>query len=341
MPISRYRLQRAAGQSWGQIFQRFGNLESISVGCCEILDQPPPTVTHTFLLQHGKEVIEDPSPPYIEDGAVNMAWASAMVIRTAPKSVKNLRLSMANMDNFNSFATINRLQSLTHRRPFDTRNMMTTRLSLAIRGITGTHGSKEWHGDTGSAGSVRHWTNMLNCLDQLQHLEFHNALDTSNILQFSHMELSDPRGCILNWILPELALRHLRTLHLRGFLLDEASITTTLAGRWISLQKLILEDISLMSRRTENHNVAQQGVDYYVDHLQGKSWLKVGRVLTEDHPGVHIALRRIASNVNDVNDHALHPKYVKQLEKLPLVEVDVGEPYSAWLKTPKNYLESG
>jgi hypothetical protein len=306
------------------------------VGCCEIVDQPSPTVTHTFVLQHGKEVIKEPYPPYIEDATVNMAWASAMVIRTAPKTVRDLRLSMANMDNFNSFATINRLQSLSHRRLFTTRAMMTTRLSLTLRGTAGTHGSKDWLGDTGSAGSVRHWKTMLNSLDQLQHLEFHNALDTSCILQFSTMELSDLKGCILDWVLPDLALRHLRTLRLCGFLLDIASLPETLAGRWMSLQNLILEDISLMLRHTDSLNTR----DNYIDHLQGKSWLRIGRILTDNHPGVQIALKRIASNVNDINDHALHPKYVKQLEDLPLVEVDVGEPYRLWLKIPKDYLET-
>jgi hypothetical protein len=304
------------------------------VGCCEIVDQPSPTVTHTFILQHGKEVIKEPYPPYIEDAAVNMAWASAMVIRTAPTTVRDLQLSMANMDNFNSFATINRLQSLSHRRLFTTRAMMTTRLSLTLRGTAGTHGSKDWLGDTGSAGSVRHWKTMLNSLDQLQHLEFHNALDTSCVLQFSRNELSDLRGCILDWILPDLALRHLHTLRLCGFLLDVTSLPNTLAGRWLSLQKLMLEDISLMLRHNDNHLTG----DDYIDHLQGKSWLTVGRILADDHPGVQITLRRIASNVNDLIDRALHPKYIKQLEDLPLVEVDAGEPKTLWLKPPKDHL---
>jgi hypothetical protein len=341
MSKSRYRLQYAAGRSWAKIFNRFCNLESISVGCCDIVDQPSPTVTNTFVLQHGKGVIEEPHPPYIEDGAVNMAWASALVIRTAPRTVRDLRLSMANMDNFNSFATINRLQSVIQHGRFTTRTMMITRLSITLRGIAGTHGNKEWHGDTGSAGSVRHWTTLLNSLEQLQHLEFHNALDASGILQFSHMELSDAKGCILDWILPELASRHLRTLRLCGFLLDEASILNTLADRWVSLQNLILEDISLMLRYTENsHAAEQQRRDSYGDHLQGKSWLNIGRILTEDHPGVCIVLKRIASNVNEINDYALHPRYVKQLEALPLVEVDVAEPPSAWLKPPKDHHET-
>jgi hypothetical protein len=335
MRNSRYRLQRAAAQSWGEIFNRFCNLETISVGCCKIVDQPPPTATNTFVLQHGKSVVEEPSPPYIEDGAVNMAWASALVIKTAPTAVRDLRLSMANMDNFNTFATVNRLQSLTQRAYLSTPTTTITRLSLTIGGIAGTHGSREWKGDTGSAGSVRQWTTTLNSLEQLQHLEFHNAQDASGILQFSQMELSDAKGCILDWILPELASRHLCTLRLCGFLLDEASIPNTLAGRWVSLQTLVLEDISLMLRYTLNsHASGQYRIGDEIDHYQGKTWLNIARILTEAHPGVQIVLRRIASSINGAIDYSLHSKYIKQLEALPLVTVDTSEAFSTWLKPP-------
>jgi hypothetical protein len=69
-----YRLLRYAQSSWGQVCNRFRNLEGISVGCCEIVDQPWPTFTHTFVLQHGRNVVYEPNPIYLEDSAVNMAW---------------------------------------------------------------------------------------------------------------------------------------------------------------------------------------------------------------------------------------------------------------------------
>jgi len=92
-----YRLLRAANDSWSLVFRRFKHLEKISVGCCEILDQPSPTYTHTFVLQHGRDVLSEPYPPYIEDAAVNMGWASSIVLNAAPPTVRYLKLSMANM----------------------------------------------------------------------------------------------------------------------------------------------------------------------------------------------------------------------------------------------------
>jgi hypothetical protein len=319
-----YRLQRAASLSWGRIFGRFNNLEAISVGCCSIVDQPSPTNTHTFLLQHGKTVMQEPHPLFVEDATVNMAWASSMVIRTAPTHVQELRLSLANMDNFNSFATINRLQSFSFRRPFHVRAMNTTRMSLALRGITGTHGSKDWTGDTGSAGSVRHWKTMLNSLEALQHLEIYNGLSSSNLLPFSGMEMSDQQASILDWILPDISLERLRTLRLcGGLLLDVATILNTLSGYWPSLETLTLEDVSLMLRYNGVYNAGGP----WAEHLDGKSWLDICCALIDTHPGLQIKLNRIASNLDDSIDHVIHPKYVKELCGLPGIDLDAGEPY--------------
>jgi hypothetical protein len=319
-----YRLQREASLSWGEIFGRFSNLEIISVGCCRIVDQPSPTSTHTFLLQHGKTVIHEPSPSFVDDATVNMAWASSMVIRTAPTHVQELRLSLANMDNFNSFATINRLQSFSFRKPFNVRIMKTTRMRLALRGINGTHGSKDWTGDTGSAGSVRHWKTMLNSLEALQHLELYNVLSSSDLLPFSRMELSDQQASILDWILPDLRLKHLRTLRLcGGLLLDADTILNALSGHWPSLERLTIEDASLMLRDNDKTNTRA----LWPNHLEGESWLYICRTLISRYPGVYIHLNRVSSNYDDTHEHVVHPKYVNEIRGLPGVEIDPGEPY--------------
>jgi hypothetical protein len=326
-----YRLLRAANISWGQIFSRLANLEEISVGCCEIVDHPSPTCTNTFVLQHGKDVIDEPNPPFFADATVNMAWASAMVIRTAPLHVRRLRLSMANMDNYNSFATINRLQSLSYRQPFDTRIMRTTKLTLTLRGVAGTHGSRDWHGETGSAGSVRHWKGLLNSLRELQHLELRNALSTDDSLPFSDGESSDVKACILEWILPGLIMKQLRTLRLCDFLLDAESIQTTFAGHWPCLELLALDDISLMLRAEECISFKED----HIEHQQGKSWLQTCRALSEKHPQMRITLNRPSSNVNDISNYRLHPKYVEQLNNLTGVVIGPSAPYSIWTEAPK------
>jgi hypothetical protein len=318
-----YRLLRAANTSLGQIFGRFSNLEEISVGCCDVIDQPAPTCTHTFILQHGKEVVSEPSPPFLEDATVNMAWASAMVIRTAPTNVRRLRLSMANMDNYNSFATINRLQSLSYRQPFNTRIMRTTRLTLTLRGIAGTHGSRDWLGETGSASSVRHWKNLLNSFRELQHLDLHNALSTDSRLQFSDLESSDSKACILDWILTGFILKKLRTLHLRDFAFDTASIQTTFMGHWPCLEILTLDDCSLMRRVEGNINFGYITTqEDNMEHLHGQSWLETCRALSEKNPKTRITLGRPSSNVNGNDHYPLHPNYMTQISNLPQVDID-------------------
>jgi hypothetical protein len=317
-----YRLLRSANISWGQIFGRFPNLEEISVGCCEIVDQPSPTCTNTFVRQHGKGVIDEPNPPFFSDATINMAWASTMVIRTAPLHVRRLRLSMANMDNYNSFATINRLQSLSYRQPFDTRILRTTRLTLTLRGVAGTHGSKDWHGETGSAGSVRHWRSLLNSLRELQHLELHNGLSSDDRLPFSDGEASESGACILDWILPGLILTQLRTLRLCAFPLDTATIQTTFAGQWPCLEELIFDDILLVLNRKEGSGLELDEVG----HLQGKSWLETCCALSQKYTKTRITLSRPSSIICDAGYSSLHPKYIKELNGLSGVVLVTGAP---------------
>lgn len=317
-----YRLLQAADASWGPVFKGFPNLEEISVGCCEIVDHPPPTSTYTFILRHGKSVIDEPHPPFVEDSTVNRAWASSIVLRTAPPTVRSLQLSMANIDNFNSFATVNRLLSLSYRVPGQRLFRGVTRLSLTVRGIAGAHGNRDWHGDTGSAGAARHWTTMLNSLPDLQSLELYNALRTDAQLHFSDEDLSSSVECILDWILPNLVLKQLRTLRLSKFHLNQDTMRKTLGGQFPSLQYLELSDIILLMMS----NDASSDVADHVRHKSGQSWLHICRAVLEDRPGLQIAVNRPTSNLNGFGfDEALSPVYVEKISHLPGVHVDVGD----------------
>jgi len=213
---------------------------------------------------------------------------------------------------------------MSHRRPLQLQPPNTTRLCLTLRGIAGTHGSQDEHGDTGSAGSVRHWIHALNSLGDLRHLELQDATEAGSDLQFSDMENSDPLACILDWILPNLSLKHLRTLRLCKFLFDTATTQTTFAGKWPCLEKIELEDASLMLREEE-------GIDFedsHVEHLQGVAWLDTCRMLIEKNGVPRIALVRPASNVNNISNYSLHSKYAKLLRELPQVDLEVVESHT-------------
>ncbi|KAH7095106.1 hypothetical protein FB567DRAFT_586436 [Paraphoma chrysanthemicola] len=329
-----YRLLRAADASWGQIFRRLKSLEEISVGCCDIVDQPPPTYTHTFIRQHGRDIINQPYPKFVEDATVNVAWASVLVVKAAPASVRRLQVSMANMDNFNSFATVNRLLGLSYQGFYELSKDI-TRLSLTLSGIAGTHGSRDWHGETGSAFTARYWKSTLNKLANLQHLELQNDMSLNEDLMFSDMQMSDPKACILDWILPGLIVEQLRTLHLRHFLLDNATVETTFAGHWPLLEKLVFDEVLLMQREEEGINFRRNKIE----HLLGKSWVDLCRALAESLPALRIILDRPTSNVNDVDDYRLHPTYLEQLSKLPQVHLIARGPYSQMVRSPNHDIQ--
>lgn len=314
-----YRLQRAALCSWRKIFGHFTNLTEISVGTCDILHQPPPTCTSSFVYQHGKGVIDEPYPRFAEEPTVNMAWASSLVIRTAPAHVKHLKLSMANWDNFNSFATVNRLQSLSFRSPLKNHVVNLTNLTLDIRGLAGTHGSRDWEGDTGSAGSVQHWKDMLNSIKGLQHLELRDAMSTLDKFSFSSSELSVVDECILDWLLPDLVLNNLQTLCLSDFFLDVETIRTTLSGQWPVLNRIIFSDIKLMKRNKTTNSSEDETLSH---HLDGKGWLDTCNALRDDHPGWFIILHRPASVGNSMYDYKFLPKYLKMLQDMSNVKLE-------------------
>ncbi|KAH7393937.1 hypothetical protein DE146DRAFT_660337 [Phaeosphaeria sp. MPI-PUGE-AT-0046c] len=332
-----YRLQRAALSSWRKIFSHFTNLAEISVGYCDIVDQPRPTCTNTFVSQHGKDVVDEPHPRFLEDATVNMTWASTLVIRTAPTYVKQLRLSMANWDNFNSFATVNQLQSLSFRKPLDNNVVNLTSLILDIQGIAGTHGRKDWVGDTGSAGSVKHWKGMLNSIKRLRHLELRDAMRTDDKLNFSELQLSDEHACILDWLLPDLILNHLQTLCLADFVLDIATVQTTLSGQWPALERLTLRDIKLL-KSSDIINLFDD--ETYSQHQDGKGWVETCRALRCNHPGWIIVLHRPSSVGDGILPYEIVPKYLKLLQamsNLRLGEFEVSqEVYSSKMRWPEN-----
>lgn len=328
-----HQLFRTANNTWGQTLGLFTHVEEISVGCCERADQPRPTYTHSFLLQHGKFVTEDVQPRFVEDSTVNRAWASAVICRSAPPTVRSLRLSMANMDNFNSVATVNRLLGLSYRQVGQSEYLLQS-LSLSFRGVAGTHGDQNWHGDTGSAGSVRFWKTMLNGLSSLQHLELRNVLTIDEDFRFSEMDRSDAKACILEWLLPDLVLSQLRSLRLCDFLLDKATFEKTLSGHWPRLEHLFLDDIQLMLREESGFDCTSG----HLEHLQGDSWRELCRALYDKHPGLRIELTRPVSNINDAKDHRLHPRCVEPIQRIPGVVLDLGGFYGSLVKSPTEEL---
>lgn len=311
-----YKLLHAANSTWCRIFFKFENLESISVGCCERVDQPRPTCTNTFVLEHGRSVIEDVQPPFVEDATVNMGWASAIIFRVAPSTVQSLQLSMANLDNFNTVATVNRLLSLSYRNLHPGYMHNVTRLSLTLGGVTGVHGAQDWSGDTGSAGLVRHWKKELNSMRCLQHLELRDASNLENV-PFSDLENTDLCATILDWLLPDLILDQLRTLRLCNFLLNRATVETTLSGYWPQLENLILEDIQLFLRRDETTGYGER----YLQCVQGRSWLETCRALASKLP-CRIFLIRPVSILVGAEEYELESSYVEQIRQLPSVTLE-------------------
>jgi hypothetical protein len=219
---------------------------------------------------------------------------------------------MANMDNLNTVATVNRLLSLSYRHVDAGYLLNVTRLGLSIRGISGTHGKKDWHGDTGSAGSVRFWKKELNSMRHLEHLELSNSMTDNEELKFSGLEHSDPKACILNWLLPGLVLKQLLTLRLCDFVLDKATTEDTLAGHWPKLEKLTLNHVQLMRRG----NLYTSG-DSPTEHLRGQSWVEMCRILAAKQRGLCIELNRAVSVENDVERHWLDPQYIEELQGIP------------------------
>ncbi|KAF2800832.1 hypothetical protein K505DRAFT_263185 [Melanomma pulvis-pyrius CBS 109.77] len=319
-----YSLLSLARDSWREIFLHFPNLERISVGVCERSDHPAPTYTNAFITRYGKNVVEEVEPAFREDSTVNPAWASSIVLSSAPPSVKSLRLSMANLDNLNSFATVNRLLSFGYyksgyllSRPLN----YITQATLDLRGPKGTHGTRIWLGDTGSAGMVKYWRKVLISMQSLTDLEIRFDVHAKEV-GFTDMAESDPKGCILDWLLSELELRRLTKLRFRYFLINRDSFAKIFASasNWSNLKVLVLEEIRLiMDAELESQDNRQE----HLDHIQGEAWLSTCQVLSDTLPGIEIELNRPVSNINGQRDYKIHPKYVKKFQQLHNVRLDL------------------
>jgi hypothetical protein len=239
---------------------------------------------------------------------------------------------MANLDNLNQFATVNRLLSNGY---WKTRNLLEgplrsiKSLTLDMGGWKGTHGTRTWLGDTGSAGMVKYWKKLFMSMHSLTHLDV--RFDSTNEGEcWSDGGESDRKGCILDWLLSSQALvfEHVTHLCLYGFLIDQDSLCTPklFASQecWPSLKHLVLDELRLMWNQEPECEVPRQE---HVDHLQGAAWLRACQYITEMLPGIEIQIHRPMSNINDHNDFKIHHKYSEKISRLPNVKIDLRGPY--------------
>jgi hypothetical protein len=160
---------------------------------------------------------------------------------------------------------------------------------------------------------------MINSLQDLQHLELYNSLRTDGQLHFSDEDLSNSLECILDWILPDLALEQLRTLRLSNFHLNQNTMRKTLGGQFPCLQYLELNEIILLMMSDDVDSDMP-----LIRHVSGQSWLDVCQAVLEEYPGIRITLHRPVSNTNGFGtDHGLSPVYVEKISRLPGVRIDI------------------
>lgn len=337
-----YVLFHAANNSWRRIFRYFHNLTTISVGKSWIVDQPLPACAANLVARH--DVIDCfVDPPYIEDCTVNQAWASSIVLMMASTKVRTLHLTLANTDNLDSTATVNRLLNLSYLlTPLSTRLSGITTLHLTLGGIYGTHGVHDEFGPTGSAACARYCKKVLNSLTGLRHLELHDELRPDNDIMFTDLGMTDWREHILEWILPGLVLKRLQTLHLCKFDLESAALVPTFTGHWPLLEKLVFEDCELRMHGDEDDEEFPQGSvsieernSYWENHLRGQSWVEGCRVLSERHPGLRIELIRPSSHLETLVDHHIHPDNVQKLRQIPGVVLDARNSWGICFRLPE------
>lgn len=327
-----YVLLRNAQQSWGQVFHYFPNLQHIGVGCCERVDHPTGTYTNVFVSQFGRHVTCEAEPPFVEDPTINMAWASALVLEGAPQTVRSLQLSMANMDNFNSFATVNRLLSIVYRNSqFLSLQppLGVTELSITLRGVDGLHGELEWTGDTGSAGLLRYWKKVLGALRNLRYLEFREEVGDSPNLAFTSGEETDSNDNVVVWLLHHLKHNRLETLRLRDFFLDPDWFRDMFFTDWPNLKNIILDNTSLRwSTEDKGQEEHEQPSEITVrDHHNEKAWMRICQFLSNEYPSVNIHINQPASWGEIGGNYILLSKDVEELQRLPRVKLNVRPSY--------------
>jgi hypothetical protein len=131
--------------------------------------------------------------------------------------------------------------------------------------------------------------------------------------------MTNPKDCLLDWILPYVRLEKLRTLRLSGFLLDEATVQeTTLAGHWPCLETLTLNNIELLLLDSEDTSLSDSRKR---QHLNGQSWLDLCWALVGKMPGLQIEIGSPLSRVSDQSPQGLDPLYVETIQLSPYVTV--------------------
>ncbi|KAF2000456.1 hypothetical protein P154DRAFT_620263 [Amniculicola lignicola CBS 123094] len=318
-----YALKSASRDMWYQTFRRFPNLEHISVGICKRNEHPSPTYTNTFVSQYGKDVIMNEEPMFVEDCTTNLAWASSSSLLRFPETVKSLHLHMANLDNLNTFATVNRLLNTCYGDPMvptvRPHLAQITKLVLDIQGAEGVHGRASWPRNTGSAGAVRYWKKVLTCMKNLTHLDI-RQIAASNDVTFTDNEQTDLKSSILQWLLPDWThLEGLRHLALRYFKIDRDSISKILSSEMSQLTSLCLSEISLTWDEEDGYtNWGPQ----HLDHLQGQTWITTCQWLSTNLNLENIEIVRPLSNINTGNSYIMHPKVFDQVRAIPNVTLD-------------------
>ncbi|KAF2121798.1 hypothetical protein BDV96DRAFT_639883 [Lophiotrema nucula] len=285
-----YKLLSSAIQTWPQIFNQFPNVNDLSVGICERDEHPWGTSTHQFVCQYGPTVLSHPDPKFVEDPTANLAWASSIILQAAPHTVKTLGLSAANLDSLNSFSTVNRLLSMVYSRNtfLDGPHLDgITSLTLDVRGVEGTHGSKDWHGDTGSIGMARYWTRVLKAMKNLKYLDIQDILYPD--CSFTEGEESYTYACVLEWILPAIDFPKLETLRLRDSLVSRETLPKLLSRKMPSLKSVVLDEVHILLPET----IEDEGGEAEESSLfKGQTWLEACQWLTSHFPGVEVHLVR-------------------------------------------------
>jgi hypothetical protein len=313
-----YQLAHTAKCTFFRVFSHFDNLTSISVACCERVDQPRPTYTSTFILQSGKSVTEKENPRCVEDAAVNMGWASAAILHTAPLHVQNLQLSMANIDHFGALATVSQVLRIGYDKPplVVLKNLVNiTRLSLSVRGIAGTHGPPDPPRQGPSADAVWFWRHKINHMPHLRYLELIESFSATCETSFSDLEETNSTASILPWLLPHLALKELLELRLRGFALQTHDLEDALGGHWPQLQKITLDEIRLMDGSDDDYATEE--------HMEGLTWLDICHSIMAKQPGVRIHLERPSSTCFALDPALVEGQYIEELARIPGVVVTI------------------
>lgn len=311
--------------SWSHIFGRFNNVEKISVECCGRLEHPETTYTNTFLQQRGLN-LEDglEYDPWIEDSSINKAWASSLILGLHLPSVRSLDLTWANTDNLDRFTTVNRLLGTGYRSAFKGNTSHLSRLTLTIRGVKGTHGSRGWEGRTGSAAGVRFWQKALNSMPNLEFLNFVDDLTSDEELMFTDSSMSNSNESVLEWLLPGLKAPKLRTLRFDRVLFDKSTIATLLQTVLPYLKNLVLKDANLTMANVERGSDLTESM---LRHVQGKSWVDLCCSVHEIQPACRVQIICPFSNIHESYQprFRLHSKYVKELQKLEEVDIHIGD----------------